>query len=280
MTTLALFILSTLATSSPVSQNECPWKVSAVREPRPNEVAYEDATHYLRPGEREEKNEVRGPDHLVAFARSDRGRPYLEIANWKTGEDSLFIYNYVSLPSWSPDGRYLSTCVWTEQTRGGKLTVFDVATWKVVVDVTLTYSSDTKWSPDSKRIVCEGFAYKEQEAMVYTVTVPQGKVTVIDRRVTEGDIEFSWSPDSRWIAYSMPTKVHHVGDTMVSELWLADVTTGKACCLVKGTDHDQASPLWINESTIQVDRIWWTVDDDANWDTREQRVVIDLEKRP
>jgi hypothetical protein len=251
---------------------ECPWKVAVIREPRGGEMSFEDSTHYLRPSEWEERNKVFGPGGLVAHVRVHDRRGYLEIVNWQTGDDSLFVYPHAMLPSWSPDGRYLSANVWTEKTRMGKLAVFEVGGWKNVVDIDVSHAANTKWSPDSRMIACAGVAYRGSSIILYTVTVPEGRVSVVDSTRVPGDIDFSWSPNNRWLVYAMPTKVHHVGDTMVSDLWIADAASGAAWCLIKSTDHHQSNPLWITDTTIQLDRVWWT-EEGAN---REQRVVVEL----
>ena len=184
MRRLLVFLLVTisafagLASASPPTLTrsaECPWKLGVVRSPNSEEVSFEEATHYLRPAEWEERNKVFGPGSLVAYVRIDsRNHGYLEIEDWKAGSDSVFVFRSAGLPAWSPDGKYLSCNVWTERTRGGKLCVLDASTWKTVVDVDLAHASDTKWSPDAKMIACAGVSYMSTGCVVYTVTVPDG----------------------------------------------------------------------------------------------------------
>src|SRR5262249_14111895 len=142
-----------------------------------------------------------------------------------------------SLPEWSPDGRYLSINLWTEKCRMGKLIVFDVSNWKQVIDVGLTAAAHRAFSPASKRIVCTGFGYEKPLMTMYAVTVSEGKLNVNATTRFLGDINFSWSPDSRWISFSRPTKLHPVGDTIESDLCLGDASTGRAWTLIPATDH-------------------------------------------
>ena len=158
----------------------------------------------------------------------------------------------------------------------GKLCVLEVPSGKVVIDMDRATATNTKWSPAAQRIVGAGVSYGDEGIMIYSVTVPEGKVTVIAAHDVLGDVDFSWSPDSRWIVYARPTRLHHVGDTMVSDLWIADPETGASWCVVEATDHHQSNPLWITGTTIQVDRVWWT-EEGTN---REQRVVLELRKTP
>lgn len=261
---LALGFVLLLASSENAAAAKCPFAVVEIRESHHGETALDT-----------DRNTAVGPNGLVARVVVEKRRGRLVVRNSETG-DSLFGCPSASLPAWSPDGTYLSVDLWTTETRMGKLVVFDASNWKRVIDLDLASAASAVWSPDSKRIVSYGSSYRDRDMLFYEVTVPDGAVTVIDRTRVMGDIEFSWSPDSRWILYSKPTKLHHVGDTMVSELRIAEAPTGASWVLVPATDHNQSNPLWIDDHTVQIDRIWWDEDEDANWTTREQRVVIVL----
>lgn len=264
ITILSLGFAVLLASSASVAAGKCPFVVEKIRESRAGETALDT-----------DRNTAVGSNGLVAHVVVEKGRGRLVVNNVESG-DSLFGCPYALLPAWSPDGKYLSVSMWTTETRMGKLVVFDASNWKRVIDLDLASAASATWSPDSKRIVSDGSSYADGEVLFYEVTVPAGAATIIDRTRVHGDIDFSWSPDSRWIVYSMPTKLHHVGDTMVSELRIADAASGEYCTLIPATDHNQSNPLWIDDHTIQIDRIWWDEDEDANWTNREERVVIDL----
>jgi hypothetical protein len=242
--------------------------VAAVREPRPSEVAIADTL---------DGNAAVGPNFLVAHIRIVKNRGYLVVENSQTGEDSLFVCPYASLPEWSPDGRYLSCNLWTPETRMGKLVVFEVASWKKVANANLASTGSAEWSPDSKRIVSDGVSYHGGKMILYCVSIPGGEVSVIDSTTAMNDIEFSWNRDSRWITYSRPTRLTPIGETRESDLCIANALTGESWCLIKARDHNESNPYWIDDHSIQVDRVWWTAGEgEADWTSRERRVVVIL----
>jgi hypothetical protein len=130
-----------------------------------------------------------------------------------------------------------------------------------------------KWSPDGRRIAVEGTIHQRPHEMLYTVSFPEGKITVLDTVDVLANYEFSWSPDGRWIAFSRPTKLDDLGEaTVAADLWIADVTSGGAWPLLQTPDWIESNPLWITNRTIQVDRVNW----DASYRSIEQCVVVEL----
>ena len=83
------------------------------------------------------------------------------------------------------------------------------------------------WSPDSKLIA---FADKEHE--LHVADAVTGKVTTTDKGAFDDIGSYSWSPDSRWIAYTKPNEARF------SEIWLYSVGDGKATRLTSGMTSD------------------------------------------
>ena len=247
-----------------------PWRVVKVRQPWAEDVPFETRTGYLRPSI--DANNVPGPDSLVAHVVTEKGyRPRIVIERMGT-VDSL-LCGCASLPRWSPDGRYMSCVVWKSVDRPYELMIVDVTTGAVALDPEVrTSGTKTKWSPDSRTIAASGAIYDRPGSMLYTVSIPEGKVTVLDSVNVFATHEFSWSPDGRWIAFSRPIRVHHYGDTMVSDLWIAEAKTGKTWRVLEASGWAESNPLWITNRAIQVDRIRWN-DDGPN---DERRVVVEL----
>ena len=111
--------------------------------------------------------------------------------------------------------------------------------------------------------------------MLYTISVPDGRVMVLDTIDVSADYEFSWSPDGRWIAFSRPTKVDYEDQTLAADLWIADAKTGTTWLVLETPDWVESNPLWITDRTIQVDRVHW----DRTEAGVEQSVVIELSKK-
>jgi len=91
--------------------------------------------------------------------------------------------------------------------------------------------------------------------MLYTVAVPDGKVTILDSLEVLVDYDFSWSPDGRWLAFTRPTALDEMGEYPVAaDLWIADTETGKTWPLIEGPEWVESNPLWITARSIQVNR--------------------------
>jgi Tol biopolymer transport system component len=119
-------------------------------------------------------------------------------------------------------------------------------------------AADMKWSPDSRTLVADGVIYARPRSMLYTVSVPEGKVTVLDTLAVLAGYEFSWSPDGRWIAFSRPTRLDRLSeDPVAADLWIADARTGATWLVLETPDWIESNPLWITNRTIQVDRVHW-----------------------
>ncbi len=48
--------------------------------------------------------------------------------------------------------------------------------------------------------------------MLYTVSVPDWKVSVLDSLDVLVDYDFSWSRDGRWLAFTRPTALDRMGE--------------------------------------------------------------------
>jgi hypothetical protein len=161
---------------------------------------------------------------------------------------------------------------WQSTREPHQLTVVEVAT-KALVDIDIRASgTDARWSPDSRMLASSGMSYTNPRCLLYVVSIPSGSVVVMDSLDVFADQEFSWSPDGKWIAFSRPTRVHHVGDATAADLWIGDVATGESWRILEAPDCVESNPLWITNRSIQIERVYWT-DEGPN---DEQRLVVDL----
>ncbi|MHC4456621.1 MAG: S41 family peptidase [Planctomycetota bacterium] len=101
-------------------------------------------------------------------------------------------------PTWSPDGKhvaYLSdrTGEYELYVRpgDGKPTKQQVTTGGNV------FRYRPVWSPDSKRI-----AFSDKTGALFVVDIKDGKPQLVDKDQWDRMKSYSWSPDSRWLAYS------------------------------------------------------------------------------
>jgi dipeptidyl aminopeptidase/acylaminoacyl peptidase len=268
---MALIVL--LAAEACFSAPPNPWTVVSVRESRAGDVPFEEASRYLWPST--DANNVPGPDSLVAHVRTDeKHHAYIELEDLRTGKALPLLKANACLPQWSPDGKHIACSVWKSPRQSGQLTVVDVATRAVILDPGVD-GITTKWSPDSRTLLAEGLTYPSQRLMLYTISVPDGRVMALDTNDVSADYEFSWSPDGRWIAFSRPTKVDYEDATLAADLWIADAKTGTTWLVLETPDWIESDPLWITNRTIQVDRVHW---DDTEAGVK-QSVVIELSKK-
>ena len=137
--------------------------------------------------------------------------------------------------AWSPDGKYIAYI----SDRTGEDEIYIQAQDGKEEAIQLTKDSDTYkysllWSPDSKKIL-----WDDKMNRINMVDVASKKVTeVASSRAGEMD-DFCWSPDSRWIAYAMPSTFS------VSQIHIYNVDSGKDETVTDG---------WYNSSSPAFDK--------------------------
>ncbi len=101
---------------------------------------------------------------------------------------------------WSPDGRHIAFI----SDMSGEDEIYIVAQNGEGKPVQLTSNSDTykftiRWSPDSKKIM-----WNDKMQRLQFVEVESKKVTLVAQAASWEITSFTWSPDSKWIAYGSP----------------------------------------------------------------------------
>ena len=115
-------------------------------------------------------------------------------------------------PAWSPDGR--SIAYFSDASGEYQLYIRgqDGLQPPKVIDLgpAPSFFYGPRWSPDSHSI-----AFSDKHLRIWYVDVATGKPVRIDTGLRGGfgpDVEISWSPDSRWIAYTrdLPNQLHAI----------------------------------------------------------------------
>jgi tricorn protease len=140
-------------------------------------------------------------------------------------------------PVWSPDGAQLA---WLSDASGEyKLVIGDplgvTASRSIDLPTTGFYSSPT-WSPDGKQILLQ-----DNHRNLWTLEVASGKSTKLDTDSYPDPVrqfDATWSPDSRWIAYSknLPSKLRAIFVYSLADQKAYQLTDGLADSLSPAFD--------------------------------------------
>jgi len=140
-------------------------------------------------------------------------------------------------PAWSPDGKYVA--YWSDKTGEYQLTIRNAdgsGDERTVTKLGPGFRYSPFWSPDSKKI-----AFIDQAERIHVVDVATGTVSDVDKALNwqHGALSgfaVSWSPDSRWMAYSR--------DLMNGQdaIFIYDARSGGAPHQVTSGYYDDRSP--------------------------------------
>jgi tricorn protease len=146
---------------------------------------------------------------------------------------------------WSPDGKFIAFL----SDKDGEYNIYIVNPDGKSAPIKLTdfkngYRHSLEWSPDSKKI-----AFADQTLRFYFLDIDSKKITEVDRAGYENidvsqDIkpiyDFTWSPDSRYLAYSK------MDADLVNKLYIFSLETGKIHCVSSGLFND-FQPVFTND---------------------------------
>jgi tricorn protease len=104
--------------------------------------------------------------------------------------------------AWSPDGVYIAFI----SDRSGEDEIYLQKQDGTGEPVQLTKNADTykytvAWSPDSKKLL-----WADKMLRLQYVDVESKAITVVDKATSSEFNSYSWSPDSKWIAYTYPSR--------------------------------------------------------------------------
>jgi tricorn protease len=131
-------------------------------------------------------------------------------------------------PEWSPDGRWVAYL----SDRSGEYEIYVRASDGSGEERRVTTDGDiwrfpVVWSPDSTML-----AYGDKKQRLRYVSVSDGKTVDVDHSTTNDITNYTWAPDSRWIAYTK------LGDNQFSEIWVYSLASGRTQKLTGGMTSD------------------------------------------
>ncbi|HEX7877972.1 MAG TPA: S41 family peptidase [Candidatus Eisenbacteria bacterium] len=131
-------------------------------------------------------------------------------------------------PSWSPDGRWVAC--WSDASGEYEIQLLPQDGNGAPRELTKGvggYGFDLRWSPDSKSI-----AWIDESSRLRMVNVASGKVTDVDSDDIGDMGDFSWSYDSKWLAYSKGRPNNY------NVIVLYSLASGKATPVTDGMTND------------------------------------------
>jgi tricorn protease len=131
-------------------------------------------------------------------------------------------------PSWSPDGKYIS--YYSDQTGEYELYLLENsenAKPRQVTDGSAAWKYQHLWSPDSKYIL-----FADRTLKLRLIDATTGKITDVDHGYAEEIRSYSFSPDSRWIAYCKD------GENTETSIWMYEILSGKSTQATDGIFSD------------------------------------------
>ena len=131
-------------------------------------------------------------------------------------------------PEWSPNGKYIS--YYSDRT--GEYELYLIENKKGAVPKQITFNSpawkyQAAWSPDSRWLV-----FFDRTLNLKLLDPANGKVTDIDHATTGEIRSYSFSPDSRWVAYTK------AGGNEMPAIWVYEIPSGKKQQLTGGSYSD------------------------------------------
>jgi tricorn protease len=131
-------------------------------------------------------------------------------------------------PAWSPDGKHIS--YYSDLT--GEYELYILENKKGAQPKQLTFKSSAwkyqpVWSPDSRYLI-----FFDRTLKLKLVDVSSGKVTDIDHATVNEIRNYSFSPDSRWIAYTRE------GSNEKSAVWIFEIISGLNQQMTDGSFSD------------------------------------------
>lgn len=105
-------------------------------------------------------------------------------------------------PMWSPDGKWIAYM--SDHTGEDELYIIPQDGKGKEIRITTDghcFRFAPVWSPDSKKLL-----FADKDLKLYYVNVQEKKIILVDSTKNWEIVDYSWSPDSRWIAYAKPAK--------------------------------------------------------------------------
>lgn len=223
-----------------------------VSSPRPalaDEAAFEDTVPMLR--EPENGNIAPGPRGLVAFIKADQHHhPRLYISQPTGGDSSrLLIDRYATKPRWAPMGERLACTVWMSRTFPWSLCIVAIGKPDTLYPLPTVNAVRYRWSPDAKYLAVSATLAGGAASVLYLVDAQTGRSQALDTLQVYSEYDLSWSPDSRMVAASRPTRLADTEEVLEAEIWIYDLN-GRRVRAVPAEGRANVAPGWVDNHRL------------------------------
>jgi len=232
-----------------VPSSTCRAQVVKVQVARGLERAFEDRNSLLRQPAQSWK--VQGPGSLQALVRhNEQKKSVLIVADTATGTSRQLRDVMVSGPvRWSPDGKRLAVVSWISRSQAWTPIVVDVATDNVTTPTCELMGTRLKWSPDGKWLAIDGRVSEKTVSVLWIMNTSTGACVVLDTMAVYAAYDFGWSPDSRSLAVSKPSRLGEDEGVVAADLWLFNLDRTR--CRLRATPHAvERNPRWLDARRI------------------------------
>lgn len=113
-------------------------------------------------------------------------------------------------PVWSPDGKWIAYI--SDQTGDYEIYLMDPKQEKKTIQLTKDHNVwkfPPDWSPDGKKLL-----FADSDRKLQILDIESKKITMIDKGYLGNLMDYSWSADSKWVAYSK------AGKSKVAAIWV------------------------------------------------------------
>lgn len=155
---------------------------------------------------------------------------------------------HVSMPRWSPDGRWLAVSRWSSRERPYELGLVKVSTGEVISIPNVEYLDVCAWSPDSRKL---SFIGRSGDSLAAGwLSVPDTAVHVVARGLNFAFecLEMAWSADSRHFVAILHREYEH-DDVRVTDLWLFGLKPG-VCRLTATPTVEESNVGWLDSRHV------------------------------
>jgi len=152
------------------------------------------------------------PDHSALIVANADGTEERVLTSIRAPE--LFVPIFFAKPTWSPDGKVITTAVANRAASTAYLAVIDLSSGSIKRITTADWreAASASWMPDGRGLVCIALGRADSSPQVWFVTYPEGKASPITSDLS-GYRSVSVTADGRMLLT--------VASDETSDLWLA-----------------------------------------------------------